>query len=61
MIELKIEHVSIKFLAKLNETAAESYRMLNEVYGEVCLLQARFFEWYIRFCSGIVRFLILSC
>ncbi|XP_025405001.1 protein GVQW3-like [Sipha flava] len=53
MLDLKIEQrVNIKFLVKLKKTATESFRMLNEVYGEECLSRARVFEWYKRFCSG---------
>jgi len=44
MSELNIkQRVNIKFLVKLNKTAAKSYRMLSEVYGEERLSQARVF------------------
>lgn len=53
MLEIKIEQrVNVKFLVKLNKTAAESFRMLNEVYGEECLSRTRVFERHKRFCSG---------
>ncbi|XP_022175304.1 putative uncharacterized protein FLJ37770 [Myzus persicae] len=53
MLDIKIEQrVNIKFLVKLKKTAAESFRMLCEVYGEECLSKARVFEWHKRFCSG---------
>jgi len=41
-----------KCLAKFNETAAGSYRMLSEIYEEECLSRARVFEWHKRFCSA---------
>jgi len=53
MLDIKIEQrVNIKFLVKLKKTAAESFRVLCEVYGEECLSRARVFEWHKRFCSG---------
>jgi len=52
MLELKIEQRVIKCLAKFNKTAAESRRMLSEVYVDECLSRTRVFEWHKRFCSG---------
>jgi hypothetical protein len=35
MTDTKIEqHTDIKFLSKLKKTAAETYQLLHEVYGE---------------------------
>jgi len=46
VLELKTEQrVSNEFPDKLNTTAAaESYRMLGDVYGEECLSRARVFQ-----------------
>lgn len=45
MLKLKIERrVNVKFIAKLNKTAAELYRMLSEDYGKECLLRDRVFN-----------------
>jgi hypothetical protein len=53
MTDTKIEQrTNIKFLAKLNKTAAETYQLLCEVYGEDTLSRSRVFEWHRRFLGG---------
>uniref|UniRef100_A0A4W6DFL3 Mos1 transposase HTH domain-containing protein n=1 Tax=Lates calcarifer TaxID=8187 RepID=A0A4W6DFL3_LATCA len=50
MISLKVEQrINLKFLVKLNKTAAESFHTL---YGEHCMSCACVFEWHKRFCEG---------
>ena len=43
---------SIDFLLHLKKTAAESYRMLVEAYGEHALGKSQCFEWFKKFKSG---------
>ena len=42
----------MKFCFKLNKNAAETHRMLKEVFGDQALSQARTFEWFKRFKDG---------
>jgi hypothetical protein len=42
----------IKFSFKNNKTAAETHRILKEVFDEQALSQARTFEWFKRFNDG---------
>jgi len=41
MADVKEQRICIKFCFKLNKTAAETHRMLKEVFGEQALNQAR--------------------
>lgn len=48
----KLNNVNIRFLVKLNKTAAELFRMLKEVYDDECISESRVFKWHKRFYSG---------
>ena len=52
MAGVKKQRTCIKFCFKLNKTAAETHRILNEAFGEQALSQARTFEWLKRFKDG---------
>ena len=52
MADVMEQRFCIKFRFKLNKTAAETYRMLKEVFGEQALRQVRTFEWFKRFKDG---------
>jgi hypothetical protein len=53
MTDTKIEQrTNIKFLAKLKNTATETYQLVCEAYGEHNLSRARVFEWHRRFLGG---------
>jgi hypothetical protein len=43
MTDVKEQRICIKFCFKLNKTAAETHRMLNEAFSEQALGQARKF------------------
>jgi hypothetical protein len=46
MADVKEQRICIKFCFKLNKTAAETYRMLKEAFGEQALRHARTSEWF---------------
>lgn len=46
------QRINIKFCFKLGKTAAETYEMLKQVYGEEALSRSRTFEWFKRFRDG---------
>jgi hypothetical protein len=53
MLSVKVEQrVSVKFLAKLGQSATETYSLLMEVYGEECLSRTQVFEWFKGFKDG---------
>ena len=43
---------ALVFCCHLKKTAAESHRMLVEVYGEHALAETQCFEWFKKFKSG---------
>jgi len=53
MADVKEQRICIKFCFKLNKTAAETHRMLKEVFGEQALSQARTFEWFKSFKDSL--------
>jgi len=52
MADVKERRIWVKFCFKLNTTAAETHRMLKEIFGEQALSQARTFEWFKLFKDG---------
>ena len=52
MADVKEQGICIKFCFRLNKTAAETHRMLQEAFGEQALSQARTFEWFMCFKDG---------
>ena len=52
MVDVKEQRICIKFCFKLNETAAETHRMLKEAFGEQTLSRARTFVWFKCFKDG---------
>ena len=44
---------NIKFCFKLGKTAAETVKLMRQVYGDNCLSRAQIFRWYARFKSGV--------
>jgi len=53
MADFKEQRISNKVCFKLNKTAAETNRMLKEVFGEQALSQARTFEWFKSFKDSL--------
>jgi hypothetical protein len=50
--DVKEQRICITFCFKLNKTAAETHRRLNEAFGEQALSQTRKSEWFKRFKDG---------
>jgi [histone H3]-lysine36 N-dimethyltransferase SETMAR len=42
----------IKFNAKLGKTASETFQLMHQVYGDVCLSRSNVFLWHKRFLEG---------
>jgi hypothetical protein len=54
MLSLELEQrVNVKFLAKLEKSATETYNLLIEVYGDECLSHSQVFEWFKRCKEGL--------
>ena len=45
----------IKFHAKLGTNASETFRLMQQVYGDDCLSRANVFLWHKRFLEGRER------
>ncbi|PNF14013.1 hypothetical protein B7P43_G03567 [Cryptotermes secundus] len=52
MVDLREQHVRIKFCFKLGKTAAETHQMLKQAFGENSLGQTQTYNWYKRFKNG---------
>jgi len=44
--------VCVKFCFKLGKTATETWKMLQQAFGDECMSQTQCFEWYGRFKTG---------
>jgi hypothetical protein len=44
--------VCVKFCFKLGKTATETWKMLQQAFGDECMSQTQCFEWYSRFKKG---------
>jgi D-ribose pyranose/furanose isomerase RbsD len=60
MADFKQQRFCIKFCFRLNKTAAETHRMLQEAFGEQPLSQARTFEWFKRITENVSKIVIRS-
>jgi hypothetical protein len=49
---LKKQRFCIKFCQKLGKTATETYKMLQQAFGEPALSQFKTFEWFSLFKNG---------
>ena len=52
MTDLEEQRVCVKFYFKLGKSFTETFRMLQQAYGEDCLNRRQCHEWYQRFKSG---------
>jgi hypothetical protein len=52
MTDVKEQRICIKFCFKLGETAAETHKMLREVFGDSALGLTQTYEWFKRFKNG---------
>lgn len=51
--KIKIEQRAIiKFNAKLGKSASETFQMMHQVYGDLCLSRSNVFLWHKRFLEG---------
>jgi len=44
--------VCVKFCFKLGKTATETWKMLQQAFGDECMSRTQCFEWYSRFKTG---------
>ena len=51
-IDLEEQRVCVKFCFKLGKTFTETFRMLQQAYGEDCLSRTQCHEWYQCFKAG---------
>ena len=52
MKDLGEQSVCVKFCFKLGKTATETWKMLQQAFGDECMTRTQFFEWYSRFKRG---------
>jgi hypothetical protein len=52
MKDLEEERVCVKFCFKLGKTATETWKMLQQAFGDECMSRSQCFEWYSRFKTG---------
>jgi hypothetical protein len=46
------QRANIKFCFKTGKTATETFRLIEQAYGDNALSRTRVFEWYARFRDG---------
>jgi len=44
--------VCVKFCFKLGKTVTETWKMLQQAFGDKCMSRMQYFEWYSRFKTG---------
>ena len=49
MKDLEEQGVCVKFCFKLGKTATETWKMLQQAFGDECMSRTQCFEWYSRF------------
>ena len=49
MKDLEEQHVCVKFCFKLGKTATETWKMLQQAFGDECMSRTQCFEWYSHF------------
>jgi len=49
MKDLEEQRACVKFCFKLGKTATETWKMLQQAFGDECLSRTQCFEWYSRF------------
>ena len=52
MAEVDEQRVCIKFCVRLGKTGSETFEMLKQAFGDLCMSRSRTFEWFGRFKSG---------
>jgi hypothetical protein len=46
------ERACVKFCLNLGKTATETWKMLQQAFGDKCMSRSQCFEWYSRFKTG---------
>ena len=46
------QRIKLKFLVRLGKTPTETFKLLQEVYGDATMSRTRIFEWHMRFKEG---------
>jgi len=49
MKDLEEQRVCVKFCFKLGKTATETWKILQQAFGDECMSRTQYFEWYSRF------------
>jgi len=52
MVEVDEQRVCIKFCVRLGKTGSETFEMLKQAFGDLCMSHSRTFEWFGRFKNG---------
>jgi len=52
MEDFEEQHVCMKFCFKLGKTVTETWKMLQQAFGDDCMNRMQCFEWYSRFKTG---------
>lgn len=52
MAEVDEQRVCIKFCVRLGKTGSETFEMLKQAFGDLCMSRSRTFEWFGRFKNG---------
>jgi len=52
MAEVDEQRVCIKFCVRLGKTGSETFEMLKQAFGDLCMSCSRTFEWFGRFKNG---------
>ena len=52
MKDLEEQRVCVKFCFKLGKTATETWKMLQQAFGDECMSRTQCFEWYSHFKTG---------
>jgi len=52
MAEVDEQRVCIKFCVRLGKTGSETFEMLKQAFGDLCMSHSRTFEWFGHFKNG---------
>ena len=52
MAEVDEQRVCIKFCVRLGKTGSETFEILKQAFGDLCMTRSRTFEWFGRFKNG---------
>ena len=52
MAEVDKQRVCIKFCVRLGKMGSETFEMLKQAFGDLCLSRSQTFEWFGRFKNG---------